>query len=213
MDAYDEVRSLAPNYVQMHHQVGNLHMKRSDHARAQGKTEEAEHFLDRALTRFTMYHSIDPVYPPNYMRIGQIHMMRKHYAKAVKVYEENVLGTKCRVASSLRAKPGLLKTLLSYQTYIGVSDDPHPVHRHPQADTFFNLANAYYMTDRWVESDFAYKRALARDPKNPSIRRNLSVLYQKAQAAGRLRAVKPADAEKKTPGLPFTGYEIAPRGK
>ncbi|MFA5140296.1 MAG: O-antigen ligase family protein [Elusimicrobiota bacterium] len=93
--AYAEVRSKAPNYVQMHHQMGVLHLKRGQWERDQaaqagqkGNTEEAvrrekesQAYLDQAIEWFKLNMAHDPVFSGNYYRIGQVHMMRAQWAR------------------------------------------------------------------------------------------------------------------------------------
>jgi O-antigen ligase len=70
---YNEVRRLSPNYVQMHHQVGNLHLRRAQWATDNHRPQaEVDHFLDLAMNRFRLYQQIDPEFPPNYYRMAQI---------------------------------------------------------------------------------------------------------------------------------------------
>jgi len=216
---YNEVRRLAPNYVQMHHQVGNLHLRRAQWAFDNKRPEEAAKFLDLALKRYRLYQAIDPVFAPNYMRMGQVYMMRQQHDEAIKVYEDLINAPQCEVAPSLLTKDFLRNTILSYQQY--VLEDGRWVHRHalpqePQAgaEAYTNLANAHYMAGHLEEAERFYKKALSLVPNFEQAKRNLEVAYRKAQSEGRLRKLA---LPTKMPGpgeLPFTGYEVAPkRGK
>ncbi|MDD5629670.1 MAG: O-antigen ligase family protein, partial [Elusimicrobia bacterium] len=132
LDAYEYVRRLAPNYVQMHHQVGNLHMRRAEWSMSQGRADEADRYLKKALTRFYLYQAVDPVFEPNYFRIGQVYMIwaqraqqqgrrdeaRANFAKAAETYEMLISAPRCAVDRSLLDKDYLLKTILSYQRYV-----------------------------------------------------------------------------------------------
>ncbi len=222
LDSYEYVRKLAPNYVQMHHQVGNLHMRRAEWALSHGHPEEADAFLEKALTRFYMYQAIDPVFEANYTRIGQIYMMRGqaaqehgraaeargYFEKAARTYEMSITAPRCAVEPGLMEKKFLRTTILAYQTYLPAPEGRF-VHRHETAEAYTNLANAYFLLDRWQESEQAYLRALTLNHDFQQAKNNLSVLYQKAKAAGRLKAVAPPP-----PGavlaVPYTGYEIIP---
>lgn len=206
--SYDEVRRLAPNYVQMHHQVGALHMKRAEWAMQHGHPEEAQLYLDRAMTRFRLYEAIDPVFAPNYYRMGQIYMIEKKYDLAAKVYEDYIRADKCAVSPSLMKHPWLRRTILSYQTYVQEPGSPYPVHRHESAEAYTNLANAYYLGQHLGKAEAAYRHALALDPNFDQAKRNLSVVYGKAKSLGRLRKIA-APQPGAGPG-PFTGYEIVP---
>jgi hypothetical protein len=100
------------------------------------------------------------------------------------------------------------------------------VHRHavPQdpaaaAEAYTSLANAHYLAEQESPKDPAnhlvaaetfYRQALSFAPGYDNAKRNLEVVYRKAQQEGRLRKL-PVPA--KIPGAgepPFTGYEVAP---
>jgi tetratricopeptide (TPR) repeat protein len=229
---YNEVRRLSPNYVQMHHQVGNLHMRRSQWAQDpanQRPPQEAEKYLDLALNRFLLYQQIDPVFAPNYYRIGQIYMMRKQYDLAIENYAALIMAQKCLVDPKLLGNDFLRRTILSYQAY--VKEDGAWVHRHAvplpgltkdAAEAYTSLANAHFLAEQSTAKDvaghlqaaeFNYRKALVFEPNYENAKRNLEVVYRKAQQEGRLR-VLPTSANKSGPGdLPFTGYEVGPAKK
>lgn len=204
LDAYEDVRRRAPNYVQMHHQVGNLHMRRAEWARNNGRPQEEDLYLKKALTRFYMYQALDPVFEPNYQRIGQIYMMwgqraqqagrwaeaRADYQKAAEDFETSINAPKCAVAPALLAKDVLRRTILAYQTYVKADGGPL-VHKHETAAAYGSLGNVYYMLGRRQEAEQAYLRALAIDPGFAQASNNLSVLYQQTRAGGRPRAASP----------------------
>ncbi|MCX5797438.1 MAG: tetratricopeptide repeat protein [Elusimicrobia bacterium] len=210
LDSYEYVRQFAPNYVQMHHQVGNLHMRRAEWAMSQGRVEESDRYLRKALTRFYMYQAIDPVFEPNYFRIGQIYMIwaqraqqqgrkdeaRANFEKAVETYEMLIDAPKCAVDRSLLDKAYLRNSILSYQPYVQIDDAPL-AHKHESAEAYTNLANAYFMLERWKDAEKAYRRALVINPGFAQASTNLAVLGQKMRVEGRLKAVTP----------PLPGYQ------
>jgi O-antigen ligase/tetratricopeptide (TPR) repeat protein len=197
LDSYEYVRQFAPNYVQMHHQVGNLHMRRAEWAMSQGRADEADLYLRKALTRFYMYQAIDPVFEPNYFRIGQIYMIwaqraqqqgrkdeaRGYFEKAAENYETLINAPKCAVDPALLARGYLRNSILSYQTYVELPGEA-PTHKHESAEAYTNLANAYFMLERWKDAENAYQRALAINPGFAQARTNLAVLSQKVRFAG-----------------------------
>jgi O-antigen ligase/tetratricopeptide (TPR) repeat protein len=201
--SYDGLRRLAPNYVQMHYQVGVLHMKRADWAARQGRAAEAREYLQKALNRFQLYSAIDPVYGPSFYRQAQIYMIEKRYSDAARVLKSYLYAPQCAVSPSLIKKPFLRRTILSYQKYYDEPGVPYPVHLHPEAEGFTALGNAYFLMGDWRKAQWAYNRSLALDPNFSGTARNLQTLYQKARDAHRLKAYRPA-------GSTVTVYEITP---
>lgn len=218
---YNEVRRLSPNYVQMHHQVGNLHMRRAQWAADNGRPQESEKFLDLAMKRFRLYRQIDPVFPPNYYRIAQIHLIRKQYDEAIRVYEELIEARACEVDPVLLAKPALRTSILSYQPYLKEGETWKHKHAHPlvareAAETYTSLANAQFMAERLGQAEQSYRLALSFEPAHEGARRNLEITYRKAQQLGRLKktTAPPPASSAPVAGVPvYTGYEIAPTRK
>lgn len=213
---YDQVRRLAPNYVQMHHQVGALHMKRAQYAQDQGKPDEAEKYLDMAMTRFRLYEQIDPVFAPNYHRMAQIYMIRKDMASAIKTYEALIAAEKCAVEPHLLDRPFLRRTILSYQPYN--LEDGRYVHRHANvvnpnegSENLTALANAYFMAGRLEDAERSYLQALALNPEHANAKNNLGVVYNRARAEGRLKQLPPPPAPPAKGMPPFTGFQVLPR--
>jgi len=189
LEAYDEVRANAPNYVQMHHQVGTLFLKRADHERRAGRPQEAEKFMDMALERFELYRKHDPVFFPNYVRMAQVHMSRKHYDKAAEVYRRFVEAPECAVESRVAESTPLRKTILAYQGLY--HRDGKWVHEHPQAEAYTQMANALFFKGDLPKAEAAYKRALFIHPGYANAQRNLQVLYDRARQAGALSGPAP----------------------
>lgn len=215
---YNEVRRLAPNYVQMHHQVGNLHFRRAQWAADQGRQAEAEKYLGMALNRYRLYYHVDPVFAPNFMRMAQVHMILKQYEKAAEVYEALIKAERCAVDPSLLEKPLLRRTILSYQNY-DRDESGRWVHEHPwtpnpkeRADAHTNLANALFMTGNLERSERHYRLALSYDPSFEMARKNLEVVYNRAKGEGRLKQDAVPAGVKLTPGVPVpTGWLVAPK--
>ncbi|MDE2237170.1 MAG: tetratricopeptide repeat protein, partial [Elusimicrobia bacterium] len=167
LDAYNEVRRLAPNYVQMHYQVGQLHFRRAEWAIAHGQPQQAEKFFKRALNRFRLYEEIDPVFAPNWYLMARIYMIHKDWASAAKMYEDYMGADKCAVAPSLISKKWLRETILAYQSYVNEPGIPYPVHRHTMtSQAYTNLGNCYFMLNRLRKAEEAYREALREDPND-----------------------------------------------
>jgi putative inorganic carbon (HCO3(-)) transporter len=222
---YNEVRRLSPNYVQTHHQVGTLHLRRAQWAAENHRPqEEVDHYIDLAMNRFRLYEQIDPVYAPNYYQIAQIYVQRKQYDAAIRTYEDLIRADACAVEPKLLANDFLRGSILSYQPY--VKEDGVWVHRHAtmqdpreSAETYTRLADAHFLAHQadprapghLEGAAEAYRRALGFDPTVDRAAKNLQIVYKVAQNEGRLRTVPPP-AQKPAPGEPpFTGYEVAPK--
>ncbi|MBI4422435.1 MAG: tetratricopeptide repeat protein [Elusimicrobia bacterium] len=194
LEAYDQVRARAPNYVQMHHQVGALYMKRGEWAlnqaqaaAAAGQQEKAAQLAaegqknwDQALERFEMYRKIDPVFAPNYYRMGQIHMLRRHHDKAIETYRALIEARECRIDPSLTSKSWYRRTLARFQEV--KQYDGEWGHRHETGEAYTNLGNAYFMAGNPAEAEKAYLRALQLEPKNQNAAKNLEALRARVQA-------------------------------
>lgn len=73
---YDDVRKLAPNYVQVHYQTGVVYVKL--------------HQWDEALKWFEKYHKLDPVFPENYFQMGWIYMQQKKWDKSEAMFKQAI---------------------------------------------------------------------------------------------------------------------------
>ncbi|MFA6433905.1 MAG: O-antigen ligase family protein [Elusimicrobiales bacterium] len=151
MAAYEKARAIAPNYVQMHHQVGTLYMKMHDYYLNQGRTAEADRFLDKALARLDLYENLDPVYAPNHYRKAQIYIAKKDYPSAEREYLNNINAWKC--------------------------DRPGHLHETPEAYTY--LGNLESAMGKYKEAFEAYGHALALSPEAQPAKSQYAALKQK----------------------------------
>ena len=179
--------------------------------------------MDLAINRFRLYRQIDPVFPPNYYRMAQVYIMEQRYDDAIKTYEALIDAEECAVDPKLLTNGFLRRTILSYQQY--TQEDGHWVHRHamPQthegAEAYTSLANAHYLAEQnggrdvaghLIAAELYYKKALAFDAAFDNAKRNLEIVYRKAQSEGRLRKPTPPARMPGAGEPPFTGYEVAP---
>jgi tetratricopeptide (TPR) repeat protein len=88
--AYERLRKIAPNYVQMHHQLGLLYVKRAELYAQFGETEKVAPSYQTAYQHFMLYHQIDPVFPPNYDRLVHILLMDKNFDEAARLYKKAI---------------------------------------------------------------------------------------------------------------------------
>lgn len=110
IDAYADTRKLAPNYVQMHHQVGIVYQKWGDflvnlapladryghpQLAAQYREESRKHW-EQSLEYFKLYRKIDPVFDQNYYRLAQSYMALGRLKEAEEAYTANMLAEECR---------------------------------------------------------------------------------------------------------------------
>jgi tetratricopeptide (TPR) repeat protein len=86
--AYDQVKAFAPNYVQTHHQVGTLYLKRMEMEKSMGNDAKAEEYADLALKHLGLYMTLDPVFPPNYYRIAHVYATRGEFDKAEAAFRD-----------------------------------------------------------------------------------------------------------------------------
>ncbi|MBI4350399.1 MAG: tetratricopeptide repeat protein [Elusimicrobia bacterium] len=162
MASYEAVRGIAPNYVQMHHQVGTLYMKMHDHMMRSGKPKEAREFLEKALARFNLYENLDPVYPVNYYRKAQIYIMRNDLKSAEREYLNNINAWRCYV----------------------------PGHTHGDAEAFTVLANVQYAQGKYAEAVTNYRLALEKNPDFEQARRNLPIAQSRVPERGKVEIIK-----------------------
>jgi len=147
-DEYEKVRRIAPNYVQMHHQMGNLYFKMYEYLMSQGKKEEAIPYLDKAMSRYELYENLDPVFPYNYFRKAHIWMIKREFEKAEKEYLNYINAWKCYV----------------------------PGHKHESPEAYTNLGNLHYMMGKHKEALDDFKKALELDPNFEPAKKNFQIL-------------------------------------
>lgn len=193
LSAYDDVATIAPNYVQMHHQRGLIYLKMGERysqlaqaAKAQGDVLKAADFGQRAelewrhaLTYFEKYFLIDPVFPPNYYRMAWIHVQLREFDKAEQLYLDYLSGKNCQNSHRTGEPKG---------------------HEDPEAYT--NLGNLRYVRGNVKGAEEAFQKAVAADGNFVNAIRNLAVLYAREGKQNdslvfwrRLQALKPDDPD------------------
>ncbi len=167
--AYESTKNLAPNYVQTHHQMGLLDMKRAESAMAWGDAAKSQELYNKALADFQLYRMLDPVFVANYDRIAQILMFQGKFQEAIDLYKE----------------------CLHYNDEVG-----RAINRAPFADrasavstsiakVYFNLSQHNHKdqftppSEEVLESIKYFKRAADLDPKNVEAWKGLAFLYGK----------------------------------
>ncbi|MDR0676354.1 MAG: tetratricopeptide repeat protein [Elusimicrobiota bacterium] len=74
LEMYDKVKSIAPNYVQTHFQVGTIYLKLKEY--------------DKAVENFEKYLKLDPVFIYTYLHIASIYLEQGFFDKAVEIYKQ-----------------------------------------------------------------------------------------------------------------------------
>jgi tetratricopeptide (TPR) repeat protein len=159
MAAYEKVRTIAPNYVQMHHQVGTLYMKMHDYYMGQGKPKEANEYLDKALARLSLYENLDPVYPPNYYRKAQIYIARRDFQSAEREYLNNINGWRCYHDNS------------KYESGFAA--------QHGTQEAYTYLGNVEYALNKPKEAFEAYGKVLELNPEAQPAKTKYATLKQR----------------------------------
>lgn len=85
--AYVGTKKLAPNYVQTHHQMGLLYVKRAEQAAQWGDMQASREMYQKALENFRLYNMLDPVFVPNFDRIVQILLMDGKIDESIELYK------------------------------------------------------------------------------------------------------------------------------
>jgi tetratricopeptide (TPR) repeat protein len=89
-ESYAATKALMPNYVQTHHQMGLLYLKRAEQAAAWGESDKSRELYAQALHNFRLYQMLDPVFPQNYDRIVQILLLDNRVKESIALYREAV---------------------------------------------------------------------------------------------------------------------------
>ncbi|MDD4005316.1 MAG: O-antigen ligase family protein [Elusimicrobiaceae bacterium] len=151
-DIYNYVKTIAPNYVQMHYHVGELYVKMADYYFRKNDSANGKKFLDMALGSFKLYHEIDPVFPYTYYHRSNIYMSLGNVEKAERELKDNLYAPYCH----------------------------EPGHTHENADDFIKLAEFEARVGKEKDALASFQEARAfivRDaqanPENPDIAKKL----------------------------------------
>ncbi|MCX7905700.1 MAG: tetratricopeptide repeat protein [Elusimicrobiales bacterium] len=156
-EMYEKVRKLAPNYVQMHYQMGTLYFKMGEYFRNNGDLQNAINYYDKALYRFSIYQNLDPVFPYTFFRKAQIYIIKGDFKKAEEEYLNYINAYKCNEHN-----------FLNTQKVFGIK------HENPEA--YSNLAALYYIMKEYKKSYDMYKKALEINPQFEIAKRNIEII-------------------------------------
>jgi hypothetical protein len=196
--AYSETKELAPNYVQTHHQMGLLNVKRAEAAFIWGDPQKGEAYYDEAYKHFRLYNIIDPVFPPNHHRMVQILLRRKEYDEAKRLYEQAIFHNK-DTSTAIRTAPdshrsGELGVSLAKVYFTEAQDKARAKNQDPfqaypelieealkwfkfatdlQPDNVDGWKGQGFMLERMgrhAEAQAAYRKALQLSPNDPELK-------------------------------------------
>ncbi len=156
-EMYERVRSLAPNYVQMHYQMGTLYLKMADYLRQQGDSKKAYEYYDKALYRFSIYQNLDPVFPYTFFRKAQIYVIKGELKKAEEEYLNYINAYRCNEHN-----------FLNTQKVFG--------RKHENPEAYSNLAAIYYLMHDYKKAYQMYKKALEINPDFEIAKRNIQIV-------------------------------------
>lgn len=197
---YRDVWSLAPNYVQSHHQAGLIFLKwaedekrRADAARARGDRKSELEFenarkqaLNRALAEFERYRTIDPIFALNYYRMHTVYRELNQPDKAEEILVEHL-----NFPERMQKPP--------YNVW---KEDWARRRGQDYSETCLNLGNYAFMRNDIKKAESYYKRAVEFYPGAVNALKNLAIIYSKQgnyKAAteywNRVRMIAPQDPD------------------
>jgi len=195
--AYGDTKKLAPNYVQTHHQVGLLNLKRAEAEMAWGDRDAARKYYEIALANFMRYRLLDPVFPPNYDRIVQILLLQGKTKEAMDLLREGLYYNDV-VARSIHEK-GFADRIAGFAVSLAklhfglVQNEKDPYNP---------------LTPDITEAIRYFKMAADNDPSNIEAWKGLSFLYGKTgrraeadEAMARAMKLAPNDPGLRTPAV------------
>ncbi len=161
VDAYKRVRSMFPNYVQLHFQEGMMHLRMDN-------IEEAERSFRRYIN------IVDPVFPYSYFRLGMINLQRGDTEKARRYFEEPV-----------RRNPDVPETFLNLASFLRRMGETDEVERvflegveaNPEDLDILGALGAFYEEQQRKEDAASiYRRMLELRPGDGNLERKLEEL-------------------------------------
>ncbi|OIO75809.1 MAG: hypothetical protein AUJ85_02080 [Elusimicrobia bacterium CG1_02_37_114] len=211
---YEDVWSLAPNYVQTHHQAGLVFLKWGEMERAKGDMEKSRELWMKAIEQFEKYHAIDPIFAPNYHRMAWVYVQLGDMKKAEETYFRHIY-----TSDKLIHNDGSERTFLSQQLGREVGPqfcaDIHDGHYHSlawedwggrrkeeYAETYVNLGNLRFLTNDFSGAEKYYSKALEMVPDYINALKNLAIVFGKVgreaesvSVWNRLRLLNPQDPD------------------
>lgn len=144
---YEQVKKLAPNYVQVHLHEGDTYFYMANQADRKGKKEESQLYYKKALVDFKRAQLLDPVFSPIYVKIAGCCYQLGKYKEAKEILQ------------------------------IALSHKGKNFTNHFYADCYLNLANISVMEKENKMAEEYYKKAVRLKPDYIIAHRNLAFFY------------------------------------
>jgi len=212
---YEDVWSLAPNYVQSHHQAGLVYLKLADMAKARGDMELAKKYWEKAIYRFERYHAIDPIFAQNYYRLAWVYLQMGEPDKAEETYFRHLYTKDALFTPGADEKEWVSAQIGRPATTIPDWCEIHKgiyhsfyredwgKRRNPEySETYMNLGNLKFMKNDLKKAEEFYLKSIELNPENIQAMKNLIVIYNRTnrmqeaiQLWQKIRQISPNDPD------------------
>jgi len=192
LSKYQDVWTLAPNYVQSHHQAGLLYLKLGETYRSRGDMEKAKYYWHEAVRRFEMYHMIDPIFAQNYYRLAYVYMQLNEPLKAEETYYRHLYTKDALAKKGNDEKEWVSQQLGRPAESVPASCEIHKGIYHcfywedwgkrrdyEYSETYTNLGNLRYMAGDLKKSGEYYQKAIQLSDTNVSAMKNYIIVLNK----------------------------------
>ncbi|MDA3792634.1 MAG: tetratricopeptide repeat protein [Elusimicrobia bacterium] len=165
IETYKKVRSMYPNYVQVHFQEGMLHLKVGN--------------IDEAVKSFRKYLNIvDPVYPFTYYRMGMVKARRENNLNEAMWYMKEALNRSKRDREYINSSMNLANIYILQKNYTNAEEVyKSALKKVPgNKDMLQSLTSLYERTNSIPEALNIYKEMLKRAPGSKKIEEKIKFL-------------------------------------
>ncbi len=166
MEVYNYVKTIAPNYVQMHYHIGELYVKLSDYYFKNKDEASGRKFLDMALKSFNLYHDIDPVFPFTYYHRSNIYLSQGRMDLAEKELKDNLYAPYCKEPGHTHENADNYGKLAEFEASYG--QQLAMANRRPEALAKYKESLVYF-----EEARKFLQKADDANPGNPDIKNKL----------------------------------------
>ncbi|MFH2069883.1 MAG: O-antigen ligase family protein [Elusimicrobiota bacterium] len=212
---YRDVWTLAPNYVQSHHQAGLVHLKLGEYFKSRNEMDKAMENFRKAIYQFEQYHLIDPIFAFNYYRLAYVYLQIGDAKSAEETYWRHLFTKETLFRPGTDEKEWVSQQLgrpaesvpEGCEIHKGIYHSFYPEdwgsrRFHEYSETHMNLGNLSYLSNDMKKAEGHYLKAVEYKPDNASAMKNLIIIYngQKRQDDAlrlwyRMREVAPNDPD------------------